>query len=74
MPRSGDWETGRPRGWAGVVPAEASGPRARGHGAKGHHREAGDGQVAATRQPRRRDVFPAVVAHKLKGEEVREME
>jgi hypothetical protein len=34
----------------------------------------GDGQAVATRQPRRRDVFPAVVAHKLKGEEVREME
>ena len=56
------------------MPAEASGPRARDHGARAHHREAGHERATATRHPRRRDVFPAVEAHKLKGEEVGEME
>jgi len=57
-----------------VVPAEASGPREHGHGARAHHREAGHERAAATQQPRRRDVFPAMVALEPKGNQVGEME
>jgi len=72
--RSYQWGLGRRQGRAGVVPVEASGPRARGLGARGHHREAGHERAAATRQTRRRDVFPAMVALEPKGNQVGEME